>query len=114
MHSEEVKIVSDKLDTFINKYADAGLSTSGQKEIQGLLEKDIFKVVTSEEVPSRTQVFNSSLVDNIKNLYTDKTYEKNRPVVHAYNNSKKNLVLMHSPKISEVNQDIGSCFLAII
>ncbi len=117
MHLEQVKIVLDKLDTFINKHADARLSTSGQKEIQGLLKKDIFKIVTHEEVPSRTQVFNFSLIHNIKTSYTDKAYEKNRPVVHAYNDKKKNLknlVLIHLPKILKVSQDTGSCFVTII
>ncbi len=69
MHPEQVKIMLDKLDTFTNKHANAQLSASGQKKIQKLLEKDIFKVVTPdkvvmpEEVPSNTQVFNSSITD---------------------------------------------------
>ncbi len=70
-----------------------------------------------EQVPSSIQVFNSSLVDNIKDPCTDKTYEKNRPVVHAYNDEKKNLknlILMHLPKIPGVSQSIGFCLAAII
>ncbi len=120
IHPEQVKIVLGKLDTFTNQHADAQLSVSGQKEIQKLLEKDVFKVVTPdkvvmpEEVPSSTQVFNSSLVDNIKDPCTDKAYEKSRPVVHAYNDEKKNLMLMHSPKIPGVSQGIGSYLAAII
>ena len=120
IHPEQVKIVSDKLDTFTNKHADAQLSASGQKKIQKLLEKGVFKVVTPdkvvipEEVLSNTQVFNSSLVDNIKDPCTNKVYEKSRPVVHAYNDEKKNLVLMHLPKIPGVRQGIGSCLTAII
>ena len=61
MHLKQVKIVSDKLEIFTaNKYADAQLSASRQKEIQGLFEKDDFKVVTPnklvmpEEVQSNT------------------------------------------------------------
>ncbi len=123
MHLKQVKILSDKLDTFTNKYANAQLSASGQKENQKLLEKDVFKVVTLdkiimlEEVLSSTQVFNSSLVDNIKDPCTDKAYEKNRPVMHTYNDEKKNLenlVLIHLPKIPKVNQGIGFCLAAII
>ena len=119
MHPEQVKIVSDKLDIFTNKHTNAQLSVSEQKKIQKLLEKDVFRVVTpniivmSEEVLSSTQVFNSSLVDNIKDPCNDKVYEKSRSLVHTYNNEKKNLVLMHSRKIPEVSQGIGSC-LAII
>ncbi len=120
MHPEQVKIMSDKLDTFTNKHANAQLFISGQKEIQKLVEKDVFKIVTPDkvvipkEVPRSTQVFNSSLVDNIKDPCNDKVYEKSRPVVHTYNDEKKNLVLIHSPKIPEVSQGIGSCPTAII
>ncbi len=112
MHPEQVKIVSDKIGTFTNKYADAQSSTFGQKEIQKLLETDVFKVVTPDKVVmpkqilSSIQVFNSSLVDNIKDTCTDKAYKKNRPVVHAYNDEKKNLknlVLIHLPKIPGVS-----------
>ncbi len=120
MYPEQVKILSDEIDTFTNKHADVRLSASGQKEIQGLLEKDVFKVVTldkdvtPEEVPSSTQVFDSRFVDDIKDPCTDKAYEKSRPVVHVYNDEKKNLVLIHLPKIPGVRQSIGSCFAAII
>lgn len=66
------------------------------------------------EILKNTQVFNSSLVNNIKDLYIDKAYKKNRLVMHTYNNEKKNLVLMHLPKIPRVNQSISSCFAVII
>ncbi len=70
-----------------------------------------------EQVPSSTQVFNSSLVNDIKDPCTDKAYEKNRLVVHAYNDEKKNLknlVLIYLPKIPEVSQSISFCLAAII
>ncbi len=120
MHSEQVKIVLDKLDIFTNKHINVQLSKSRQKKIQKLLEKDVFKdvtldkVIVLEEVPSSIQVFNSSLVNNIKDLCIDKAYKKNRPVVHTYNDEKKNLVVMHLSQIPEVNQSIGSYFTAII
>ncbi len=96
------------------------MRTVGQKEIQGLFEKDDFKfltpnkVVTPEKVPSSTQVFNPRFVDYIKDPCTDKVYKKSRLVVHAYNDEKKSLALMHSPKIPGVSQGIGSCLDAII
>ena len=67
-----------------------------------------------EEIQSSTKVFNSYFDNDIKDLYTDKAYEKSRLVMHTYNDKKKNLVLMHSPKISKVSQSISSCFAAII
>ena len=66
------------------------------------------------EVFSSIQVFNSHFVDNIKDLYTDKADKKSCPIVHAYNNKKKNLMLMHLSKILGVRQDISSCFASII
>ena len=120
MHLEQVKILSDEIDTFTNKYVDIRLFASGQKEIQRLLEKDDFKVVTPdkvvtpEEVPSSTQVFNPRFVHNIKDPCTDKVYEKSRSAVHAYNDEKKGLTLMHLPKIPGVSQGIGSCLTTII
>ncbi len=56
MHPEQVKIVSNKIGTFTNKYADVQLSTSGQKKIQKLLEKDVFKVITPDKVVMPKQV----------------------------------------------------------
>ena len=86
---------------FTNKYADVQLSASGYKRIQRLFEKDDFnvvtsnKVVTSEKIQISTQAFNSHFVDDIKYLYTDKANEKNSPVVHTYNDEKKNFVLIY-------------------
>ena len=60
IYPEQVKIMSDKLDIFTNKHANIQLFAFGQKKIQKLLEKDVFKLVTpdkiviSEEVSSNT------------------------------------------------------------
>ena len=97
--------MSDKLDTFTNKHADSQLSASGQK--QGLFEKDVFKVVipdkvvTPEEVPNSTQVFNSRFIDEIKDPYTNKAYGKSRLVVQADNDKDKNLELTKLPIIQQ-------------
>ncbi len=55
---------------------------------------------------SKTQTFNSGLINNIRNLYINKAYEKNYPVVHFYNDEKKNLMLIHLLKIPRVNCNI--------
>ena len=56
-----------------------------------------------EEVLSSIQIFNFSLVDNIKNWCNDKVYKKSYPVVPSYNNGKKNLVLIYLSKILEIS-----------
>lgn len=60
MHSKQVKIVSDKFDKFTNNYINAQLSTSGQKKIQKLLKKDVFKVVTLDKVIMPKEIANST------------------------------------------------------
>ena len=68
----------------------------------------------SEEVLNNLQIFDFCFVDEIKNLCIDKAYKKCRPVMHAYNDEEKNLVLIHSPKIPGVSRGIGSYLVAII
>ena len=113
-------IISNKLGIFIIKHANAQLSVSGQKEIQKLPEKSIFKAVISDKVviPKKvlnsTQVFNSCFVDDIKDPCTNKADQKRHQIVYFYNYEKKNLVLIYSLKIQVVSQGINFCLTAII
>ena len=72
-------------------------TASRQKEISGLLEKGVFKLVQFEDIPAGARVFNSRFVDEIKNAGTEKAFEKSRLVVQAYNDINKSLVLTQSP-----------------
>ena len=54
---------------------------SRRKEINGLLEKGVFAVVTDSDVPQGVRIFNSRFVDEIKHPGTDKAFEKSRLVV---------------------------------
>ena len=69
---------------------------SRQKEITGLLEKGVFKLIDPQEVPAGVRIFNSHFIDEIKNKSTDKVFEKSRLVVQAYNDHEKNVVLTQS------------------
>ena len=74
----------DEFDVFINKNSDvypAQYTTSRQKEIMEILEKGVFKVVTSKDVLSNARILNSRFVDEVKNVGTDKAYEKSWLVV---------------------------------
>lgn len=57
--------------------------------VEELLKRDVFKVVISnkfvtlEEVSSSIQVLNSSFINNIKDLWTDKAYENSHPIIHT-------------------------------
>lgn len=54
---------------------------SRQKGIAGLFKKSVFKVITIKDIPSNTKIFNSYFVNEIKNLGTDKIYEKSQLVI---------------------------------
>ena len=106
-HPEQVNLVTSADICFvIDNPEDADFNSklpqftlSRQKEISGLLEKGVFKLVNPEDVPADARVFNSRFVDEIKNAGTDKAFEKTRLVVQAYNDLNKDRVLTQSPII---------------
>lgn len=77
---------------------------SRQKEINGLLEKGVFEVVSISEVPKNTRIFNSRFVYEIKNIGTANAFEKSRLVVQAYNDHDKMSILTQSPTIQRMSQ----------
>ena len=87
-------------------------TASRQKEVAGLLEKGVFKLVNPEDVSGDARAFNSRFVDEIKNPETDKAFEKSRLMVQAYNDLNKNLVLTQSPTIQRVSQRLIICLAA--
>ena len=72
---------------------------SQHKEINRLFEKGVFAIVIERDIPQGICIFNSHFVDKIKHFGTDKAFKKLRLVVQAYNNQKKDLVLIQSPTI---------------
>ena len=89
-------------------------TASRQKEISGLLEKGVFKLVQFEDIPAGARVFNSRFVDEIKNAGTEKVFEKSRLVLQAYNDINKSLVLTQSPTIQRVSQRLLFCLATTI
>jgi hypothetical protein len=85
---------------------------SRQKEIRGLLEREVFEVVLPNQVPAGVRIFNARFVDEVKNAGTDKAFEKSRLVVQAYNDEDKLLVLTESPTIQRASQRIILCLTA--
>ena len=88
----EICFLMDKFYIFINKNSNTYLAqytTSRQNEITELLDKDIFKVITFKNIRSKAWIFNSCFVNKIKNLKTDKAYEKIWLIVYVYKNKKK-------------------------
>ena len=77
----------------------AQYTASRQKEITGLLEKDVFRVVTTTDIPTNAWIFNSYFVDEVKNAGIDNAYKKNWLVVQVYNDQEKDFVLTQLPTI---------------
>jgi len=57
-----------------------------RKEINGLLKKGVFTVITERDVPQGVHIFNSRFINKIKHPSTNKAFEKLRLVIQAYNN----------------------------
>ena len=86
---------------------------SRQKEMNGLLEKGVFEVVSISEVPKNIRIFNSRFVDEIKNIGTANAFEKSRLVVQAYNDHDKMSILTQSPTIQRMSQRLILALSAI-
>ena len=104
----------DESDVFIKNTntSPAQYTASRHKEIARLFEKGIFKVVTTNSIPSNIQILNSRFVNKIKNPDTDKVYEKSQLVVQAYNDKEKDLILTQLLTIQRVSQHLIICLAA--
>jgi hypothetical protein len=63
-----------------------------QKEINGLLSQNVFKIVDINDVPREERLFKSRFVDEIKRR-DSVLYKKSRLVVQAHNDTRKTSVL---------------------
>ena len=64
---------------------ETSFTDSRRKEINGLLKKGVFAVVTERDVPQGVRIFNSRFVDEIKHPGTDKAFKKSKLIIQAYN-----------------------------
>ncbi|OCK98913.1 uncharacterized protein K441DRAFT_541056, partial [Cenococcum geophilum 1.58] len=55
------------------------------KEINRLLKKGVFTVITEKDVPQGVCIFNLRFVNKIKHPSTNKAFKKLRLVIQAYN-----------------------------
>ncbi|KHJ33690.1 hypothetical protein EV44_g3111 [Erysiphe necator] len=79
---------------------------SRRKEINGLLEKGVFKVVSISDIPLNSRIFNTRFVDKIKHPGTNKAFKKSRLVVQGYNDEGKFMILTQAPTIQRSSQRI--------
>ncbi len=74
------------------------------KELNGLLEKGVFEIMETGDVPAGARIFGSRFVDQVKNEGTEKAFEKSRLVVQAFNDSEKHGILTQTPTIQRASQ----------
>jgi hypothetical protein len=83
------------------------------KEINDLIEKNVFRSVSKNDVSSDVRIFNSRFVDEIKHFDIDKAFEKSRFVMQTFNDQNKNLILTQSFIIQRINQRLIVCLIVV-
>jgi hypothetical protein len=84
-----------------------------QKEINDLIEKDVFRSISKDDVLSDVRIFNFRFVNEIKHLDIDKVFKKSRLVVQTFNDQNKNLILTQSFIIQRISQRLIVCLIVV-
>ena len=81
------------LNIFVTQTTTKQFEYSRQKEINGLINREVFQLVPPSNVLDGIRIFNSRFVDEVKNEGTSTAFEKSRLVIQAYNDDEKSLIL---------------------
>jgi hypothetical protein len=73
-----------KLDSIVH-IALSQFAAFRQKEINDLIEKNVFRSINKNDVSSDVRIFNFRFVNKIKHLDIDKAFEKSRLVMQTFN-----------------------------
>jgi hypothetical protein len=95
------EVDSSLVSTFTSTFAE-----SRRKEINDLLKRQVFKIITISEVLKNVRIFNFRFVDEIKHSDTSQAYEKSRLVIQTYNDHEKTLMLTQTSIIQRMSQRI--------
>ncbi len=87
---------------------------SRRKEINDLLEKRVFELITIDAVFRNVRIFNFRFVDEVKHSDIADVYEKFRLVIQIYNDQDKTLMLTQSFTIQRMSQRIILVLTAFI
>jgi hypothetical protein len=79
---------------------------SRRKEINDLLKRQVFEIITISEVSQNVRIFNFRFVDKIKHSDTSQAYEKFRLMIQTYNDHEKTLMLTQAFTIQRMSQRI--------
>jgi hypothetical protein len=75
-----------------------------QKEINELIEKNVFQSINKDDVSTNVRIFNFRFVNEIKHFDIDKVFEKSRLVMQTFNDQNKFSVLTQSFTIQRIYQ----------
>ncbi len=104
--------VASKLDSIVH-IALSQFAAFRQKEINDLIEKDVFQSVRTNDVSFDVRIFNFRFVNEIKHFDIDKAFEKSRFVVQTFIDQNKNLILTQSSTIQRVSQRLIVCLIVV-
>jgi hypothetical protein len=93
--------IEEIFSTFISTFAE-----SRRKEINDLLKRQVFEIITISEVSKNVRIFNFRFVDEIKHSDISQTYEKSRLMIQTYNDHEKTLMLTQALIIQRMSQRI--------
>jgi hypothetical protein len=79
---------------------------SRRKEINDLLKRQVFEIITISEVLKNVRIFNFRFVDEIKHSDISQAYEKFRLMIQTYNDHEKTLMLTQALIIQRMSQRI--------
>jgi hypothetical protein len=107
-----VFVVVFKFDSIVH-IALFQFATFRQKEINDLIEKNVFRSINKNDVSSDVRIFNFRFVNEIKHFHIDKAFEKSRIVVQTFKDQNKNLILTQSFIIQRINQRLIVCLIVV-
>ncbi len=90
-------------DEEISSISTLTFADSRRKEINDLLKRQVFEIITISEVFKNVRIFNSRFVDEIKHSDISQTYEKFRLMIQIYNDHEKTLVLIQASTIQRMS-----------
>jgi hypothetical protein len=88
-----VFVVVFKLDSIIH-IAFSQFAAFKQKEINDLIETNVFQSINKNDVSFNVCIFNFRIVNEIKHFDIDKAFKKSRFVMQTFNDQNKNLILI--------------------
>jgi hypothetical protein len=101
-----IVFLQNEVETSLVSIFTSTFAESRRKEINDLLKRQIFEIITISEMSKNVRIFNFRFVDEIKHTNTSQTYEKSKLIVQIYNDHEKTLMLTQAFTIQRMSQRI--------